>query len=304
MNAILDFSKGLALIIFAIFSPLFVSLPMQVKPEGDAKLLFVGDIFLDRYIRQVAERKGGDYLFECVDELFQSADAVVGNLEGPITEFPSRSVGSVVGSPGNFVFTFPTTSASLLARHNVKIVSLGNNHIGNFGDEGIEQTKKYLTEAGVNYFGGLSGGEPVHRTKIDNREISFIAYNQFGGDVVEKVAGRIQEEKIAKPKSTIIIFAHWGEEYSEPTWHMRDSAKRFAEAGASVVIGSHPHVVLGSENIGSTTVYYSLGNFIFDQYFEESVRNGLALEMNISKSGLTFIEHPVSMDRTGQTCLK
>lgn len=293
------------LIIFAVIGLLLISLPLLDKfSNREVKILFVGDIFFDRSIRQVAEKKGGDYLFECIDELLDKPHAVVGNLEGPITNFPSRSVGSAVGSADNFIFTFPTTSAQLLARRNFKVVSLGNNHIGNFGRQGIEQTKKYLAEAGVGFFGGLTGDEPVYRTEIHGKEITFIAYNQFGGDSVNAVVQKIKKAEADYPESTTIVFAHWGEEYIEPTRHMRDAAKRFAEAGASVVIGSHPHVVQGSEKIGDTIVYYSLGNFMFDQYWEDAVRTGLAVELTFSKSSITAQEYFLDIERSGQTCLK
>jgi gamma-polyglutamate biosynthesis protein CapA len=274
------------------------------KTKGEAKILFVGDIFLDRYIRQIMERHGGDYVFECTENLLQSADVVVGNLEGPITDFDSKSVGTIPGSPENYVFTFPTFSAELLYRHNIKIVSLGNNHIGNFGAEGIEQTKKYLSRAGVNYFGGLAGDEPIYRTKIRGHNISFIAYNEFGGDSAELVTEKIRQENMQYPENKIIVFAHWGDEYVEPTEKMRLQAKAFSRAGTNFFIGSHPHVVQASENIGETTVFYSLGNFIFDQYWDEEVSTGLAVQVNLSSSEITFQKYPLTILRSGQTCLK
>jgi hypothetical protein len=87
----------------------------------------------DRRIREITEKTGGDYIFSCIDDLLKSVDLVVGNLEGPITKNKSVSKGSVVGSSDNYRFTFPTTTAELLFRHNIRAVTLGNNHINNFG---------------------------------------------------------------------------------------------------------------------------------------------------------------------------
>jgi gamma-polyglutamate biosynthesis protein CapA len=272
--------------------------------KSEAKILFVGDIFFDRYIRQVTDKQGGDYVFKCVDSLLNDADVVVGNLEGPITDNASKSAGTEPGSPLNFVFTFPPGSADLLYKHNIKIVNLGNNHISNFGREGIAQTEKYLTDAGVDYFGGLSGKENVYKTRLHGNDLSFISYNQFGGDSADKVALKIKEMKSENPNSNIIIYAHWGEEYVEPTLQMRNIAKKFAGSGATAIIGSHPHVVQTSEKIGDTIVYYSLGNFIFDQYWNEEVSTGLAVELTITDTGIKIVEHPLSLKRTGQTCLK
>lgn len=269
--------------------------------KKEAKILVVGDMFFDRQIRKTIYSKGEDHIFSCLSEFLKDSDLVVGNLEGPITENASVSMLTVPGGDGNFTFTFPTNTAKLLAKNNIKIVNLGNNHIGNFGKEGIVSTKKYLGEAGINYFGGLSGEEDIYRTKIGGNKISFISYNEFGGDSMEKVAQKIVEEK--NKKQTVIVYTHWGEEYTEATLRVKKIAKLFAESGADFIIGSHPHVIQSSEEIGDTTVYYSLGNFIFDQYWDKAVSTGLVLELNIKNTMVTIVEHKVSIGRDGRTCL-
>ncbi len=271
------------------------------QKNSKAKIIFVGDMFFDRQIRKVIYAKGEDHVFSCIHDFLKEADVVVGNLEGPITENASVSLLSQVGAPDNFIFTFPTITAELLAKNNIKIVSLGNNHIGNFGREGIASTHKYLQEAGVEYFGGLSGNEPIHQTKIGGQKISFIAYNEFGGESAQKVAEKIKSEKAAGQK--VIVFAHWGEEYIAPVARVKKAAKLFAESGADFIVGAHPHVIQNSERVGDTQVYYSLGNFIFDQYWNKEVSTGLVLELNIKGDDMSIIEHKVSINRDGTTCL-
>src|SRR5262249_46398088 len=122
---------------------------------GRVRILFVGDMFFDRFIRQKSERLGSDFPFACVDALLRSADMVVGNLEGPITDNRSVSVGTTPGSPNNSRFPSPKETAATLSRHNVAAVTLGNNHIMNFGQTGLEQTRRYLDAAGVGHFGGI-----------------------------------------------------------------------------------------------------------------------------------------------------
>jgi poly-gamma-glutamate synthesis protein (capsule biosynthesis protein) len=101
----------------------------------------------------------------------------------------------------------------------------------------------------------------------------------------------------------VIVYSHWGDEYIDSSPRLRPVAKLFAEAGASAVIGSHPHVVLGHEYIGDTLVYYSLGNFIFDQYWDDDVSHGLTLMLHIGKEGrVTAEEHPTVILRDGRTC--
>lgn len=273
--------------------------------QNSATLLFIGDMFFDRQIRKVISNKGEDYIFDCLHNYLKEFDLVVGNLEGPITDNRSVSLGSEIGSPQNFVFTFPPLTAKLLHKNNVNVVSLGNNHIGNFGGEGITATHKYLDQAGVKYFGGILGDEPILRKNVSGIDFSFVSYNQFGGKSSEQVAQDIKSEKTGSKKQNrkVIVFAHWGEEYTVPTEHMKQAAKLFADSGADLIIGAHPHVIQESEKIGETLVYYSLGNFIFDQYWNKEVATGLGVVATFSKNNLSISEQKFEIERAGQTCL-
>ncbi|MBI2004910.1 CapA family protein [Patescibacteria group bacterium] len=267
---------------------------------SEVKILAVGDMLFDRSLRRIAETDGG-YLFACSEALFAQADFAVGNLEGPITSTSSQSQGSTVGSPENYIFTFPTNTANLLAAHRFGAVNLGNNHIGNFGREGIASTREYLAASGVGYFGGVGGEEPVARTDYNGIKLSFVSHNEFGGTPPEDVAQKISSEKAAG--RVVVVYAHWGDEYSTSTTRLRPVAELFANAGASVVIGSHPHVVLGHEYLGQTLVYYSLGNFIFDQYWNADVSHGLALLLRLFSDGTVVAqEYPVALTPDGRTC--
>ena len=174
---------------------------------------------------------------------------------------------------------------------------MGNNHIGNFGQNGIDLTKEYLNKAEIGYF----IGDQIYRTKIKGINMSFISYNEFGGDSPEKTAQKISNEK--KNGQMVFVYAHWGDEYSEVPQRIKNIANIFAKSGADFIVGSHPHIILPSEKIRNTTVYYSLGNFIFDQYWNEDVSTGLVLELNIKNKKINIIEHKVSLNSDGRTCL-
>lgn len=289
-------------VIVFIFLVVGVGSALAVFYENkESRLFFVGDVSFDRHIRAVAEKNGGDFLFSCIGEFLKEADLVIGNLEGPITEKASVSKGSVIGSPQNFTFTFPTSSAKLLYKNNIKLVNLGNNHIDDFGKEGFESTQKYLHNAGVKYFGGAFGEEDVFYKKIGGITFAFISYNQFGGEPATKIADKIKKEKQNGKK--VIVYTHWGEEYISPNQSIKNTASLFAENGADFVIGSHPHVILERSRVGETVVYYSLGNFIFDQYWDSRVSTGLVLELNIKNKNISIVEHKVNIGRDGRTCL-
>ena len=268
-------------------------------------------MMFDRYIRKMSESRGDDYIFSCIDDELARVDLVIGNLEGPITSNASVSKGTKIGSPDNYRFTFASTTAGLLARHHMKLVNLGNNHISNFGLSGIASTRAYLEQAGVAYFGGLRGNAPVYRTAISGIDLSFVNYNEFGGDTVDTVVKEISDERALG--RTVVVYAHWGEEYVEPPERVRVAARKLAEAGATLIVGSHPHIVDMHEMIGDVPVYYSLGNFIFDQYWDESVSNGLMLSVRIGKDGasgvtgrpgvkVTVDEKPVHLEKDGRVC--
>jgi|LSQX01.1.fsa_nt_gb poly-gamma-glutamate synthesis protein (capsule biosynthesis protein) len=272
------------------------------KDDKEAKILFVGDMMFDRYIRQVGNNKGEDFVFSCIGDFLRDSDLAVGNLEGPITENASISMFTTPGGEGNYTFTFPTNTAKLLAKNNIRLVSLGNNHIYNFGEAGVASTKRYLTEAGVDYFGLPANRESlVSQIEIKGNKISFINYNEFGNIAVNDVVQKIEEEK--QKDRIIIVYTHWGDEYVAPPQRVKNIAKKFADNGADFIIGSHPHVILESENINGAPVYYSLGNFIFDQYFNEEVSTGLVLELNIKNGKIKTFEHKVLISRDGRTCL-
>src|SRR3989344_8579875 len=128
--------------------------------EPHTTVLFGGDMMFDRYIRQTMDNYGGNFIFSCIADVLSSADLVVANLEGPITEYTSVSLGSEVGKPDNLIFTFPTEVATLLVRYNIRLVSLGNNHTLNLGWDGMHSTRPaHRARAGGGVWGSPPGGD-------------------------------------------------------------------------------------------------------------------------------------------------
>lgn len=265
----------------------------------------------DRGIRYYANKNGGnEFIFNKISPLLKSSDLVVVNLEGPITDNKSVSAGTVAGSKDNYYFTFDPSVAKTLYKENIKLVDLGNNHILNFGRNGLAKTKKYLDAAKVGYFGAPDYPKSTPE-EINGVKITFVSYNEFSA-VPEEVKATVEEIQNAKKYSdVIIVYCHWGVEYSAvPTYAMKSLAHQFIDAGADLVVGSHPHVIEGPEGTPETykdkRIYYSLGNFIFDQYFSEDVRNGLGVEVKIDKitKQLDFFEKHFYLDSNGQTVEK
>lgn len=287
-------------------APLVRGLLAVPDSEGMPTLtvFFGGDMMFDRSVREAGELLGDDHLLACLNPLIAAADIAVANLEGPITPHDSVSVGSAVGSAHNYTFTFPLSTASLLAEHGIHFVSLGNNHILNFGTDGVRSTIATLDAAGVASFGDPLEQRVARHDGMDVH-ISLVAYNQFAPEGAFLAASTtLAQIRAERTEGRLpIVFAHWGEEYQPAQEYQKTLAHAFVDAGAVLVVGAHPHVVQESETYQGAPIYYSLGNLVFDQYWHESVQRGLTILATIDAvGGVSIAEMPVFLWRDRQTC--
>ncbi len=246
------------------------------------RILFGGDIMLDRHIRLAAEKNGGyDFILASMKNWLDSYDLVVANLEGPITTKPSISVHSRPGEPRNYSFTFDPKVVNFLADNNIGVVNLGNNHILNFGQKGLNQTISFLTQAEIGFFGQPSQADNYIIKDFYGFKIGFVNYNQFDKASREKIWARLKKAK--QTSDWLVVYAHWGIEY-QPIANNQISrlAHQLIDNGADLIIGSHPHVVQNWQEYKGKRIYYSLGNFVFDQYFSAEVKKGLLIEARIN----------------------
>jgi poly-gamma-glutamate synthesis protein (capsule biosynthesis protein) len=275
-----------------------------IKNEKNIKILFVGDLMFDRGIRYYAEKNGGnDFIFEKIKDELLKYDFVVANLEGTITNEKSISAGTIPGSTNNYFFTFDPSVAKTFYKNNIKMVNMGNNHILNFKESGLVSTKKYLEKENIEYFGGPFENKSIIKD-FDGFKIAFLSYNEFLG---KGIPFTINQIKITKPVVDIVIlYTHWGAEYIKtPSDYQKKLAHQFIDAGADIIIGSHPHVIQTTEKYNGKMIYYSLGNFIFDQHFSEDVKNGLGvvIEINKQKKQISFKEINFYLNPNGQTTI-
>ncbi len=262
------------------------------KQSGDSLTVLIGgDVMFDRGIRLIGERYGYDSLLKGVAPTFKAADIVVANLEGPITDEPSKTLFADGTTGDSFIFTFAPETAAALARAGITAVSLANNHSDNFGIKGIEETRKYLDEAGVKWF-GTPWNAASNETTVCKKGtcVALVGYHAFQGGF-DRIVAEVKE--LAGKDYFIVVMPHWGEEYSaKPTERMREQARELVTAGADAVIGSHSHVVGENEWLGNIPVYYSLGNLLFDQYFSPETMNGMLVELTISRNeGKSTLDH-------------
>lgn len=264
-------------------------------------ILFAGDMMFDRYVRTQSERIGKEEMFGNVRKKLLGADLAVANLEGPITSSRSESVGSASGEARNYVFTFDPGWARVLYDSNIRIVNIGNNHILNFGEKGLSETRRLLRDSGVGFFGDpMDESSRTFVTLLRGRRIGFVNYNQFSSDAERRALSDI--DRLRPIVDTLFVYAHWGVEYEPETADEVRLAHLFVDHGADAMIGSHPHIVQGNETYHGKRVYYSLGNFIFDQYFSPDTTRGLMVEAIIaSDGGISFHEIPLKLSSDGVT---
>lgn len=273
------------------------------KKEGSevVSILFTGDIMLDRYVWTLRQSNPPPFPFTYMPEIIltiqeklevNELDLVVGNLEGPITD------SAYINNGSDMVFNFKPDTVELLKNAGFTTFSMANNHTFDMGKTGPQQTHDYLAAAGIEAFG---------HPDTPNGEYSFITYD-FAGTTLgflglnDAVIRLDTDAAVAKIKEVdplvdyLIIGVHWGWEY-EPTARESVVAKAhaFVDSGADFIWGHHPHVVQNHETYNGVQIYYSLGNFVFDQYFSAAVREGLVLGLKIENGEITVVEQMVDL---------
>lgn len=266
-------------------------LELPSEPE-EASLIFVGDVMLSRDVAtKMRAKKDINYPFSAMGDYLRGADMVFGNLESPIVA--GREIKTY-----EMVFHADPGAERALADANFRVMSLANNHILNFGAEGLASTYKFLDAEGIQYSGAADDPyAPVYR-EIKGMRFAFLSYaqNNFvnkNADVAVMDAKKMQGavRRARGEADFVIVSMHAGEEYqAEPGRTQTDFARAAVDAGADMVIGHHPHVVQSAEIYKGKYIFYSLGNFVFDQMWSEETRRGIAVKAFFTKSGVSKIE--------------
>jgi poly-gamma-glutamate capsule biosynthesis protein CapA/YwtB (metallophosphatase superfamily) len=258
-------------------------------------ILFLGDIMVGRYVETLMNQYGKEYPFsDDIDMLLQS-HVTIANLEGPI---PEQHIHTPLQG---FQFSFPSTTPAFLEAHGIRAVSLANNHSMDWGMGGYIHTKKVLDAGSVAHFGGYTTTENDYY-EVNVGTTTAIVYgintitNSWNKEKALAVTTKLRNEH---PNSYLIAFLHWGEEYTHTQNDKQITlAHELIDAGVSAIIGSHPHVVQGIESYKKGIIFYSLGNFIFDQYFSQETQEGYVLSLSIQDNTMSFTLIPTTSARS------
>lgn len=256
-------------------------------------VLSFGDMMLDRLVRRKINENNFMYPFEKITSFIQGSDVVVVNAEGPFTDFPSKTVSN---PKGPLTFTFDPHILPTLKDLGFTILGNANNHTLNFGRQGLSQSEKYIQKNGLSYFGDPSNTNPKSYTETrKGKKITYIGYHQFANGGMQVIINDIREAKALG--SFVVVYPHWGEEYKEMSMTKLQVkiAHDFIDAGADVIIGSHPHVIEPIEIYKNKVILYSLGNFIFDQANTGPTSKGLALGFSLEDTKITYYLFPFTI---------
>ncbi|MCU0653037.1 MAG: CapA family protein [Candidatus Pacebacteria bacterium] len=257
--------------------------------NAPVKIIAFGDLLLDRYIKLLIDRNDANYPLEKMKDVVAGNDLVLANLEGSFTDFSPRKL-----DPNNTSFTFDPKLVSTLTDNGFNIVNLANNHVRDFGKQGFAQSQAYLDKAGIAHFGDYYNEEPALVKEINGQKVAFIAYNEFGDASIGETAAKVNAA--SSTADYVIVYTHWGVEYQNNfSIDQQRKAQKLIDAGANVVLGSHPHVTQPIEIYRNKPIFYSLGNFLFDQIFSFDVRHGLGVKLTIGKDKVAFDLYPTEM---------
>ncbi|MDQ5952910.1 MAG: cap protein [Patescibacteria group bacterium] len=270
------------------------------KSNPEVTISFLGDIMMDRGVKtSVYKNFEGDFnkLFENLGELKED-DITFANLEGPVSD-----VGNNVGS--KYSFRMEEKSLEALQNASFDIVSFANNHVGDWNVAAFNDTRTNLDGNGIKYVGAGSNKEKASEVKIIEKnglKIGFLAFTDVGpnwmeagteksGILLASDPKRLEYIKTAKEKvDALVVSYHWGEEYKAFNARQKSLAESSIDAGASIVVGHHPHVMQDTVPYNNGLIIYSLGNAIFDQYFSDETMKGGLVTATLTKEGLKDYE--------------
>ena len=263
--------------------------------QSKISMLFVGDIMLDRGVKTLIKQKGLDYILGdlATQNFFDGYDLIGGNLEGAVT-----NGGQYYEPVKEFDFAFSPETVSDLSNYGFTFFNLANNHLNDQGGRGIEETRNNLTSLGF-WFSGCRDGVVLDCSStivpVKGKKVGMVGLSMFETRLdLHKVQSIINSLKNETDWITVNI--HWGEEYDQNADKIQQAiAHQLIDAGADAIVGHHPHVVQEVETYKGKPIFYSLGNFVFDQYFLDEAQEGLAVSLDILGDKINYSLYPLRL---------
>lgn len=273
-------------------------LPEKVKSGEDIySLIITGDVIPARSVNaKMVQLNNFDYPFEKVKSILKEADAVYINLESPL-------VANCPATYEGMIFCGNEKAITGLVNAGVSVANIANNHMNNYGDEGINNTVRLLSENQIR----VTGKNQPAILQIKNKKFGFLGYNDIGVKEegiswADPVQIRREIDSLKNTVDFVIVAFHWGTEYtSDPTDRQIELAHTAIDSGADLVIGNHPHWVQGIEQYNGKFITYAHGNFIFDQMWSQETREGVIGKYIFNDNGLIDVKfYPIIIEDYSQ----
>jgi poly-gamma-glutamate capsule biosynthesis protein CapA/YwtB (metallophosphatase superfamily) len=274
-----------------------VGTPGTQTPGSPAvKFAFVGDVMWASTVETRLKENGYDYPYKNVKDILQKPDITVANLETPIT---------TRGEAQNKMYAYRSSPEGLpsFKEAGFDIVNLANNHILDYGLEGLMDTFSHLDRSGIKKIGAGRNVKEAFQPVIMEKngiKLAFLGFSKVvpvtswkaGPDsagVADTYATKLPVEAIKNARQAadlVIVMAHWGKEQeAKPEQYQIDFAKEYIDAGADLVVGSHAHVLQGFEQYKGKWIAYGLGNFIFTMNPKPETWDSAILEATCDNKG-------------------
>lgn len=260
---------------------------LSEEKEKPVSVLNFGDIMFDRGVRSIINKGRDPFEYVYVEKsVFSRFDVVIANLEGPIVEMDRAKCQQKA-----YNFQFASNTPERLIRAGITMVNIANNHSYDCYGAGFLSTKKYLRAAGIEYIGDSTLDTSYIIKEIRGKKVAFIGMDQTVSPLlVSKFYPLIQ--KLKSENNYVVVNIHWGTEYKLVQTKTQESiGHALVDSGADVVFGHHPHVTQPVEVYKGKVIFYSLGNFVFDQYGVEQTR-GIGAGVSFGKTKNVFTVFP------------
>jgi poly-gamma-glutamate capsule biosynthesis protein CapA/YwtB (metallophosphatase superfamily) len=275
-------------------APAQTAVPQAPLTGQQVKLAFVGDVIFSSSVEVQMSKNGYDYPYTFVKDYLQKADYTVANLETPIT-----IRGAI--QKKDYVYRGSPLALPAFKEAGVDLVNLANNHVMDYGQEGLLDTFNELKKADIKYIGaGKDAAEAFSPVIVEKQgiKIAFLGFSRVVPEVSWKAGVghpgvadtynyTVPVEAIQKARQQadlVVVIGHWGVERSDnPDKYQTELAHRYIDAGADLIVASHPHVLQGFENYKGKWIAYSLGNFIFTVNEVQKTLETVILQATCSK---------------------
>jgi len=267
--------------------------------ENEISLTAVGDIMLGRYVGKKIDDNSPDYPFAKIQSQINQNDITFGNLESPFNDREESGLESMI-------FNAKPEAIKGLVNAGFDVLNFANNHCGDQGKDGVNFTLKLLADNSIKVFGAGSNWQSAHQPQVIESKgwkIAFLGYSDSGITPKEYSAKEnssgcnlMNSEQLQKDieqaktqADFIIVSMHAGNEYQpKPTPTQINFAHQAIDDGADVVVGHHPHVAQPVEIYQNKFIFYSLGNFVFDQSWSKETKQGLVLDFKLLFNQVSF----------------